>query len=98
MLLLTIQLAMRELRANLMRSVLTTLGIVVGVYRKLSFAMVPLAPALIRSRLKQGKEDPDRVGERRLEPRRGGDVLDHPTARADQVVVMTRELFGELEP
>jgi 3-deoxy-D-manno-octulosonic-acid transferase len=35
------------------------------VYRKLSFAMVPLAPAVIRSRLKQGKEDPDRVGERR---------------------------------
>ncbi|TKW79476.1 MAG: 3-deoxy-D-manno-octulosonic acid transferase [Bradyrhizobium icense] len=35
------------------------------VYRKLSFAMVPLAPALIRSRLKQGKEDPERVGERR---------------------------------
>src|SRR5256714_14253880 len=35
------------------------------VYRKLSFAMVPLAPALIKSRLKQGKEDPERVGERR---------------------------------
>ncbi len=34
-------------------------------YRKLSYAMVPLAPALIRSRLKQGKEDPERVGERR---------------------------------
>jgi len=27
--------------------------------------MVPLAPALIKSRLKQGKEDPERVGERR---------------------------------
>ncbi len=35
------------------------------VYRKLSSAMVPLAPALIRQRLKQGKEDPARVGERR---------------------------------
>src|SRR5256714_10448889 len=35
------------------------------VYRKLSSVMVPLAPAVIRSRLKQGKEDPDRVGERR---------------------------------
>jgi 3-deoxy-D-manno-octulosonic-acid transferase len=35
------------------------------VYRKLSRAMVPLAPALIKRRLKQGKEDPDRVGERR---------------------------------
>ena len=35
------------------------------VYRKLSKAMVPLAPALIKRRLKQGKEDPARVGERR---------------------------------
>jgi len=34
-------------------------------YRKLSAAMVPLAPALIKRRLKQGKEDPARVGERR---------------------------------
>jgi 3-deoxy-D-manno-octulosonic-acid transferase len=35
------------------------------LYRKLSSAMLPLAPALISRRLKQGKEDPDRVGERR---------------------------------
>ena len=35
------------------------------VYRRLSFAMVPLAPALINRRLKLGKEDPARVGERR---------------------------------
>jgi 3-deoxy-D-manno-octulosonic-acid transferase len=35
------------------------------VYRKLSSAIVPLAPALIKRRLKQGKEDPARVGERR---------------------------------
>ena len=35
------------------------------VYRKLSSAMVPLAPALIKRRLKQGKEDPARIGERR---------------------------------
>src|ERR1700710_2932661 len=34
-------------------------------YRKLSSAMVPLAPALINRRLKLGKEDPARVGERR---------------------------------
>jgi 3-deoxy-D-manno-octulosonic-acid transferase len=34
-------------------------------YRKLSAAMVPLTPALIKRRLKQGKEDPARVGERR---------------------------------
>src|ERR1700710_1073518 len=35
------------------------------VYRRLSSAMVPLAPALINRRLKLGKEDPARVGERR---------------------------------
>src|ERR1700704_1172263 len=35
------------------------------VYRKLSSAVVPLAPALIKRRLKLGKEDPARVGERR---------------------------------
>jgi 3-deoxy-D-manno-octulosonic-acid transferase len=34
-------------------------------YRKLSSAMVPLSPALINRRLKLGKEDPARVGERR---------------------------------
>src|SRR3977135_726749 len=41
------------------------LPITLRVYRKLSKAMVPLAPALIKRRLKQGKEDPARVGERR---------------------------------
>ena len=35
------------------------------VYRKLSSAMVPLAPAVINRRLKLGKEDPERVSERR---------------------------------
>jgi 3-deoxy-D-manno-octulosonic-acid transferase len=35
------------------------------VYRRLSSVMVPLAPALIKRRLKQGKEDPARVAERR---------------------------------
>src|SRR6187549_3996541 len=35
------------------------------VYRKLSSAMVPLAPAWINRRLKLGKEDPLRVSERR---------------------------------
>ncbi|MFN5715043.1 MAG: 3-deoxy-D-manno-octulosonic acid transferase, partial [Bradyrhizobium sp.] len=35
------------------------------VYRKLSSAMVPVVPALIKRRLKLGKEDPERVGERR---------------------------------
>jgi 3-deoxy-D-manno-octulosonic-acid transferase len=35
------------------------------VYRKLSSAMVPLSPAVISRRLKLGKEDPARIGERR---------------------------------
>ncbi|MBV9532518.1 MAG: 3-deoxy-D-manno-octulosonic acid transferase [Bradyrhizobium sp.] len=35
------------------------------LYRKLSSAIVPLAPALINRRLKKGKEDPERIGERR---------------------------------
>jgi 3-deoxy-D-manno-octulosonic-acid transferase len=35
------------------------------LYRQLAAAAVPLAPALIKRRLKQGKEDPARVGERR---------------------------------
>jgi len=35
------------------------------VYRKLSYAMVPLSPAVISRRLKLGKEDPARFGERR---------------------------------
>jgi 3-deoxy-D-manno-octulosonic-acid transferase len=34
------------------------------LYRRLSAVAVPLAPALIKRRLKQGKEDPARVGER----------------------------------
>jgi 3-deoxy-D-manno-octulosonic-acid transferase len=34
-------------------------------YRRLSAVAVPLAPVLIKRRLKQGKEDPARVGERR---------------------------------
>ena len=43
----------------------SSLPMTLRLYRQLSFAVVPLAPALIRSRLKQGKEDPERVGERR---------------------------------
>ncbi|MBV8924755.1 MAG: 3-deoxy-D-manno-octulosonic acid transferase [Bradyrhizobium sp.] len=34
-------------------------------YRGLSSAIVPLAPALIKRRLRLGKEDPERIGERR---------------------------------
>ena len=43
----------------------SALPMTLRVYRKLSSAIVPLAPALIKRRLKQGKEDPARVGERR---------------------------------
>ena len=42
-----------------------TLPITLRIYQKLSAAAAPLAPALIKRRLKQGKEDPARVGERR---------------------------------
>jgi 3-deoxy-D-manno-octulosonic-acid transferase len=42
-----------------------SLPMTLRLYRRLSAAAVPLAPALIQRRLKQGKEDPARVGERR---------------------------------
>src|SRR3954462_1341202 len=42
-----------------------SLPMTLRVYRKLSYAMVPLSPALISRRLRLGKEDPARVGERR---------------------------------
>jgi 3-deoxy-D-manno-octulosonic-acid transferase len=42
-----------------------SLPMTLRIYRKLSTAVVPLAPALIKRRLKQGKEDPARIGERR---------------------------------
>jgi 3-deoxy-D-manno-octulosonic-acid transferase len=48
------------------------------VYRRLSSVAVPLAPALIKRRLKQGKEDPDRVAERRgvsADPRPQGPLV-----------------------
>jgi len=42
-----------------------SLPMTLRVYQKLSSAMLPLAPVLIKRRLKQGKEDPARVCERR---------------------------------
>ena len=42
-----------------------SLPMTLRVYRKLSYAMVPLSPALISRRLRLGKEDPARFGERR---------------------------------
>ena len=43
----------------------SSLPLTLRLYQRLSSAAVPLAPALIKRRLKQGKEDPARVGERR---------------------------------
>jgi 3-deoxy-D-manno-octulosonic-acid transferase len=45
--------------------VANSLPMTLRFYRGLSSAMVPLAPALIKRRLKLGKEDPERIGERR---------------------------------
>ncbi|MCG2627888.1 3-deoxy-D-manno-octulosonic acid transferase [Bradyrhizobium sp. WYCCWR 13023] len=42
-----------------------SLPMTLRMYRRLATSLVPLAPALIKRRLKQGKEDPARVGERR---------------------------------
>src|SRR6267154_1676913 len=42
-----------------------SLPMTLRVYRRLSSAMVPIAPALIKRRLKLGKEDPERIDERR---------------------------------
>src|SRR4051812_27502925 len=47
------------------RPMANSLPMTLRVYQHLSSGLVPLAPALIKRRLKQGKEDPARVGERR---------------------------------
>ncbi|MBR1294100.1 3-deoxy-D-manno-octulosonic acid transferase [Bradyrhizobium ottawaense] len=47
------------------KSLPIALPITLRMYRRLASGLVPLAPALIKRRLKQGKEDPARVGERR---------------------------------
>src|SRR6202049_775268 len=56
---------MRRSAARKRRVMANSLPLTLRVYRKLFFAMVPRAPALIKRRLKQGKEDPARIGERR---------------------------------
>src|SRR6266699_4352786 len=56
---------MRNSAALQRRVMANSLPMTLRVYRKLSFAMVPLAPALIRQRLRLGKEDPERMAERR---------------------------------
>src|SRR3979490_3296321 len=47
------------------RVMANSLPMTLRVYRTLSSVVVPLAPVLIKRRLKQGKEDPARIGERR---------------------------------
>ena len=42
-----------------------SLPMTLRVYQRLASGLVPLAPALIKRRLKLGKEDPERIGERR---------------------------------
>src|ERR1700723_2022069 len=56
---------MRRSAVRKRRVMANSLPMTLRVYRKLSFVVVPLAPALIKRRLKQGKEDPARIGERR---------------------------------
>src|ERR1700737_2688259 len=56
---------MRRSAVRKRRVMANSLPMTLRIYQKLSSAVVPLAPALIKRRLKQGKEDPARIGERR---------------------------------
>src|ERR1700676_2534183 len=56
---------MRRSAVQTGRAMANSLPITLRVYRRISFAVVPLAPALIKRRLKQGKEGQARIGERR---------------------------------
>ncbi|HEX9472313.1 MAG TPA: glycosyltransferase N-terminal domain-containing protein, partial [Bradyrhizobium sp.] len=56
---------MRRSAIRKRRVMANSLPMTLRVYQKLSSAVVPLAPALIKRRLKLGKEDPARVSERR---------------------------------
>src|SRR6202171_5025969 len=56
---------MRRSAVRKRRVMANSLPMTLRFYRKLTAAVVPLAPALIKRRLKQGKEDPARIGERR---------------------------------
>lgn len=51
-----------------------SLPMTLRVYQKLSAAAMPLTPVMIKRRMKQGKEDPARIGERRGV---SGDVRPH---------------------
>src|ERR1700690_286682 len=65
---------MRRSAARKGRVMADSLPMALRVYQKLSTAVVPLSPALIKRRLKQGKEDPARIGERRG---MSGDIRPH---------------------
>src|SRR6202790_1565869 len=56
---------MRRSAVRKRRVMANSLPMALRVYQTLSSAVVPLAPALIKRRLKLGKEDPARIGERR---------------------------------
>src|ERR1700688_3880892 len=56
---------MRRLAVRKRGVMVISLPMTLRVYCRLSAAVSPLAPALIKRRLKQGKEDPARIGERR---------------------------------
>src|SRR5260370_38449671 len=56
---------MRRLAVRKRRAMANSLPMTLRFYRKLSTVVVPLSPALIKRRLKQGKEDPAQIGERR---------------------------------
>src|ERR1700687_4099557 len=56
---------MRRSAARKRPRMANSLPMTLRVYERMSAAAAPLAPALIKRRLKQGKEDPARVSERR---------------------------------
>src|SRR4249919_2053181 len=56
---------MRKWAAPESRGMASTLPMTLRFYQRISAAAAPLAPALIKRRLMQGKEDPARVSERR---------------------------------
>src|SRR5712672_3171543 len=56
---------MRRSAVRNRRVMANSLPMTLRMYQRLAAGLVPLAPALIKRRLKQGKEDPERVDERR---------------------------------
>ncbi|WP_083513901.1 3-deoxy-D-manno-octulosonic acid transferase [Bradyrhizobium manausense] len=54
-----------QMASSLPHALPKSLPMTLRMYRRLTTSLVPLAPALIKRRLRQGKEDPARVGERR---------------------------------